>query len=311
MAGTGGNVANYSVNGQREFANSIVVNGIEVTENRNNDTHVVPSVDAVEEFKAVTSTYAAEFGHAGGGIIAIETNGGSNQLHGSLYEFVRTNATTARTFFAAQPSGLKENDFGASLGSPLRKNRTFFFASYEGHRQRNVFSYLDTTVPQQMIHLTPGGNVDLSRLRDPYTGEQMPIFDPSFFNSNYVSQQFAGNMIPASRVSPAGLNVLQKLFPQPNARGILNGWFDNFQVSQPYRFDSDTGDLRLDHSFSEQDRVSLTYDVLQFRSLLGDPFGGAIPVAGGGGGDSADQTSMGNQAAGGELYAGDQRKSTN
>ena len=128
-AGGGGNGANYSVNGQREFANSIVVNGIEITGNRNNDNSISPSVDAVEEFKAVTSSYAPEFGRAAGGVIAIQIKSGANKFHGSAYEFVRTNATTARTFFAPEPSQLKQHNFGASLGGPILRNRTFFFAS--------------------------------------------------------------------------------------------------------------------------------------------------------------------------------------
>ncbi|PWU09699.1 MAG: hypothetical protein C5B51_05895, partial [Terriglobia bacterium] len=296
-SGAGGNNANYSINGQREFANSIVVNGVEVTGNRNNDTNVRPSVEAVAEFKTLTSSYAAEFGRAAGGVIAVLTKSGSNEFHGGIYEFLRRPATTARTFFATEPSRLKENDFGASLGGPLRRNRTFFFVSYEARRQRDVFSYLDTTVPAGMVSILPGGSVDLSGLRDPYTGKQIPIFDPEFYRANYYSSPFPGNVIPASRVSRAGLQVLQELFPRPNAPGIFNGWFNNFAVSQPYRFASDTGDLRLDQAFSERDRLSVTYDVVDFRSLAGDPFAGAIPIAGGGGADLADRTDSSNHSA--------------
>ncbi len=299
--GAGGNNTNFSVNGQREFANSILVNGVEVTGNRNNDTDVRPSVEAVQEFKAETSGYDAEFGRSGGGVIAVDTRSGSNEVHGSLFEFVRTNHTTARTFFAAAPSGLKENDFGAAVGGPVRKNRTFFFAAYEGKRQRNLFSYLDTTVPSGAVQVLPGGSVDLSGLRDPYTGKQVPIFDPAFYNANYYASQFPGNVIPAARVSPAGLHVLQQLFPKPNASGILNGWFNNFQASQRYRFASDVGDLRVDHWFDDNDRLALTYDVLNFRSLTGDPYAGAIPVPGGGGADSADQTTSANHSVTGSY----------
>src|SRR5579871_1220547 len=174
-----------------------MVNGTEVTGNRNNDTNVRPGLESVEEFKAVTSTYAPEFGRAGGGVIAIRTRSGSNGFHGSVFEFLRTDKTTARTFFASQPSGMKENTFGATWGGPLRRNRTFFFGSYEGKRQRDIFSYLGTTVPSQMIAVLPDGSVDLSGLRDPYTGKQIPIFDPEFYNKNYVSEQFPGNIIPA------------------------------------------------------------------------------------------------------------------
>ena len=296
--GAGGNAANYSVNGQREFANSIVVNGFEVTGNRNNDTHIEPSVDAVEEFKAVTVGYAPEFGRSGGGVIAVQTRSGSNEFHGSLFEFLRTNATTTRTFFAAEPSGLKQNDFGGSVGGPIFKNRTFFFAAFEGQRQRNLFSYLDNTVPSGMINVEPGGNVDLSGLRDPYTGKPIPIFDPDFYNANYYSKPFPGNVIPASRISPAGLHVLDQLFPKPNAPGMDNGWFDSFQASQRYAFASGVGDLRLDHALSERDHLSVTYDILDFDYTTGDPYANRIPIAGGGGADSASQTASSNQSIG-------------
>lgn len=275
-----------------------MVNGIEVTGNRNNDNSISPSVDAVEEFKAVTSDYAPEFGRAAGGVIAVQIKGGTNQFHGSAYEFLRTNATTARTFFAPEPSQLKQHNFGASLGGPVIHNKTFFFASYEGLRVRDVFSYLDTTVPSQMIKYLPDGSVDLSGLRDPTTGNQIPIFDPDFYAANYYSQQFEGNIIPASRVSPAGRNILQKLFPAPNVPGVSNGWFSNFSVEQRYRTNSRTGDMRLDQIFSSKDRVSLTYDVGEGTSVTGDRFAGAIPVDGGGSTDSADKTHSRTDVAG-------------
>ena len=297
-AGAGGNNANYSVNGQREFGNSLVVNGIEVTGNRNNDTNVRPSVDAVEEFKVLTSSFAPEFGRAIGGVIAVQTKAGGNALHGSIYDFARTPATTARTFFAGQPSSLKQQNFGVSAGGPVARNRTFFFASYEGLRSRDTWSYLDTTVPSQMVRVLPGGAVDLSGLRDPFTGQQVPIFDPEFYNNNYYSQPFPGNVIPAARVSQAGLKILTQLFPRPNVAGVDNGWFSNLAVGQRYRFDSDTGDLRIDHDFSGRDRISGTYDAKAFSSLTGDPFAGMIPVPGGGSGDSADVSDSMNQSIG-------------
>ena len=297
-SGAGGNNANYSVNGQREFGNSLVVNGVEVTGNRNNDTNLRPSVDAVEEFKALTSNFAPEFGRAIGGVIAVQTKAGGNALHGSVFEFLRTATTTARTFFAAQPSSLKQSNFGASLGGPVIRNRTFYFASYEGLRLRDTWSYLDTTVPAGMIHVQPGDGVDLSGLRDPFTGNQVPIFDPQFYNSNYYSQPFPGNVIPATRVSPAGVKILTQLFPRPNVPGVDNGWFSNLAVGQRYQFDSNTGDVRLDHAFSDRDRISATYDVMQYTARTGDRFAGMIPVAGGGSGDSGENSDSVNQSVG-------------
>jgi len=295
--GAGGNSSNYAVNGQREFANSIVVNGVEVTGNRNNDSNLRPSVDAVEEFKGITSAYSAEFGRSGAGVVAIQTRSGSNAIHGAAFEFLRANKTTARSFFSPKASALKENSFGGTFGGPLRRDKTFIFAGYEGKLTRDTFSYLTSTVPNG-VRIT-GAGADLSGLRDPYTGQPIPIFDPQFYATNFYAQQFPNNVIPTSRLSPAGLQSLQNLFPRPNAPGILNGWFNNYQVSQRYRFNSDTGDFRLDHYFSARQRVSLTYDATDFRSLTGDPFEGAIVTPGGGGADSADRTSSGNHSLGG------------
>ena len=294
--GAGGNISNYAVNGQREFASSVVVNGTEVTGNRNNDTNLRPSVDAVEEFKAITSAYSAEFGRSGAGVVAIQTRSGSNAFHGAAFEFLRANKTTARNFFAAKPSALKENSFGGTLGGPLRRDKTFFFAGYEGKRSRDTFSYLASTIPDW-------AGPDFSKSRDPYTGQAIPIFDPAFYSTNFYAQQFPGNAIPVSRISAKGLATLRDLFPKPNVAGILNGWFNNYQVLQGYRFNSDTGDLRLDHYFNEKQNVSVTYDVTDFRSVTGDPFEGAIRVAGGGGADSGDRTTNGNHSLGGRhLY---------
>jgi hypothetical protein len=294
--GGGGNTLNISANGQREFANSILVDGVEVSGNRNNDTSIRPSVDSVEQFKAVTSGYAAELGRASGAVIAIQTRSGSNQLHGDVYEFFRPNSTAARNFFSTRPAELKQHNFGGVLGGPVRKNKTFFFASYEGTRLRDGFSYLDSVPPAGQIQFLPGGNVDLSGLKDPSTGKQIPIFDPNFYGANFYAEQFPGNVIPASRVSPAGRKVLQSLFPAPTRPGILNGWFSNFDAHQAYLYDADNLDARIDHVFSERDRLSGAYHYGSFLVNMGDRFAGRIPVAGGGDADAGDHESLRNQS---------------
>ena len=241
--GQGGNTLNLAVNGQREFGNSVVVDGIEVTGNRNNDTGVRPSVDAVQEFKVVTSAYAPEFGRAAGGVIAIQTRSGSNQLSGSVFEFYRPTETAARSFFSAEGPGLKQHIFGATAGGPLRRNRTFFFAAYEGSRHDDRFAYLDSVPPRDQIRVLPNGDVNLSGLVDPFTGRMIPIFDPVDYATNFVPQQFPGNVIPANRISKAGLSVLRQLFPAPNRPGEGNGWLNNYAVAQAFEQDIDTFDV--------------------------------------------------------------------
>ncbi len=294
--GSGGNNVDLRISGQREFGNSILVDGIEVTGNRNNDTSLRPSVDAVQEFKVLTSGYAPEFGRAAGGVIAIQTLSGGNDIHGSLYEYFRPNNTAARSFFSDQRSQLKQHNFGGSIGGPIRKNRTFFFGSYEGFRLRDAFSYLDTVPPTDQIRFLPNGDVDLSGLRDPNTGNTVPIFDPQFYAENFFSQQFEGNIIPANRVSQAGLAILRNFFPAPNAPGTLNGYFGNFRTNQRFSFDSDTVDARVDHTLSDNDTLSGVYHVAWFDSLLADRFAGAIPVDGGGDADRSDAYTSTNQS---------------
>jgi Carboxypeptidase regulatory-like domain/TonB dependent receptor len=288
-SGQGGNNVNLSVNGQREFGNSVMVDGVEVTGNRNNDTGVRPSIDAVQEFKVVTSAYMPEFGRAAGGVIAIQTRSGANELHGGASEFYRPKETAAKPFFATERPRLKQHNFAGTLGGPIRRDHTFFFGSYEGVRLSNTFGYLDSVPPQNQIRFLANGGVDLSGLRDPNTGQMIPIFDPEFFATNFYAQQFPGNVIPAARVSPAGRAVLQRLFPQPNRPGLLNGWFNNFAVNQRFGFDSDTADARVDHILRQNDRLSLVYHLSAFDSTTGDRFAGAIPVEGGGDGDASDR----------------------
>src|SRR5262249_40345776 len=142
---------------------------------------------------------------------------------------------------------LKQNNFGGTIGGPARKDRTFFFVSYEGERIRDAFSYPDSVPPAGQIRFLSNGAVDLSGLKDPYTGKQVPIFDPNFYAANFYAQQFPGNIIPANRVSPAGKAILQNFFPLPTLAGTHNGWYNNFTSRQAYSFDSSTVDAKIDH----------------------------------------------------------------
>jgi hypothetical protein len=299
-SGSGGNNVNLSVNGQREFSNSIQVNGVEATGNRNNDTNLRPSVDAMEEFKVVTSDYAPEFGRASGGAIILQTKSGANDFHGTAFEFFRPNNTAAGSYQFSKSnissaSQLKQHNFGATLGGAIQHDKTFFFVSYEGEQQRNASIY-DTTVPTlNQVSFLSDGSADLSALTDPYTGNQIPIFDPYFYQNNYYYQQYAGNVIPASEISPAGKIVLTKMFPTPNNS---NTFFNNFTAKQYEKNHGGTGNVRLDRVLSQADRVYATYDISQSDNYTGDPYAGHISIANSGGADSADRYWLEDQAIG-------------
>jgi len=296
LHGAGGNADNIAVNGQREFANSVVLNGIEVTGNRNNDSSITPSVDAMQEFKIVTSGYSAEFGRAAGGVVLLQTKSGSNQYHGGAYFFYRPKQTAAADYFSTSPTNLHHDNFGGNFGGPIDHDKTFFFVSYEGNRLGSNNSYLSSVPPVNQINFLANGDADLSGLVDPNTGNQIPIFDPDFYAQNFYSQQFAGNIIPADRVSAAGKAVLQNFFPAPLTEGTNFGWFNNSTYNNTYSYHGDNVDVRVDHGLSEKNRLAAEYHYAGFHSLQSDPFQGQIPVAGGGGTDIGDNTSTKNQA---------------
>lgn len=288
----GGSINSFavSVNGNREFANSIQIDGVESTTNRTQDVTVVPSVDSVQEFKVSTSAYNAEFGDSGGGVISIQTKAGTNSLHGDVYEFFRPNFTAARPYgFGAKiPSQtLKQHNYGATLGGPVKKGKAFFFGSYERTQRSQPLTYLDATPPVNQISFLPDGSADLSKMIDPFSGTPIPIFDPNVSYACYggCSQQFAGNVIPASRVSQAGKNTLLNFFPKPNLPGIDNGWYRNFFVNSPTTYSQNQIDARYDQNITDNDRLYLTYHYVNQNTLDTDPYHGAIPVPGGGDAD--------------------------
>lgn len=292
---SGGNAVSkfsLSVNGTRSYGNSVQVDGIESTDNRQSDVTVTPSVDAVQEFKVSTSAYSAEFGHSAGGVVSIQTKAGSNQFHGVAYEFFRPNFTAARQYaFGAtsQPSTLKQHNYGGTLGGPIRKNKSFFFVSFEGLKMENAYTYLASTPPISQIKFLPDGSADLSGMIDPFGGKRIPIFDPNVSAACYggCAQEFPNDVIPAGRVSQAGKNVLLNFFPKPNLPGTNNGWFRNFAVDSPVHNNGRNADARFDQKFSDADQLFAVYHYGDTDYFVADPFNGATPVAGAGDADQA------------------------
>jgi hypothetical protein len=318
VAVVGGSINSYalSVSGQREFANSILLDGVESTTNRTQDVTVTPSVDSVQEFKVATSSYDAEFGNAAGGVVQVQTKAGANQFHGVAYEFYRPSSLTAEpySFGGTQPAPqLKQNNFGGTLGGPVFKNRSFFFGSYEGSRQKNAYTYLDSTIPSGLINTLPDGSVSFAGLVDPNAGLPSsfcngntcpaagtidPIFDPAASYACYggCAQQFPGNIIPANRVSKAGLNTMLNFFPKPNLPGIRNGWFSNYAVDSPVTANTNQVDSRFDEVITQADRLYAIYHWGSSNSLVTDPYHGATVVPGAGDADQANKQDSGAQS---------------
>ena len=135
IAPSGGlNAGNQSISGQREDANGYLVNGGDVKELMNGGTTIIPNLDSIAEFRVLTNNFDAEFGNYSGGIVNVVTKSGANQIHGSVFEFLRNTDLDARNFFSPERSFYRQNQFGGTVGGPIRKNKIFYFGDYQGTR---------------------------------------------------------------------------------------------------------------------------------------------------------------------------------
>jgi hypothetical protein len=238
-AGSAGSVRGdfaFNVNGAREDANNFLLDGVYNVDPKLNTFSVKPPVDGVQEFEVLTSTYDAAFGRNAGAQVNVVTKAGSNQLHGTAYEFHRNARTDARNFFvpADQPDPKYiRNQFGFSLGGAIKKDRTWFFGDYEGTRVREGVTQV-TNVPTLRER---NGDFSQSLFRRP--------FNP------FTQQPFDGGVIPAFFQNPIG-RAIANLYPLPNR----NVPFANFVSSPVSRDRNDVFDARLDHRLNE--RASLT-----------------------------------------------------
>lgn len=315
-AGGSINSFSFSISGQREYANSIQIDGVESTTNRSGDITATPSVDSVEEFKVSTSGYDAEFGRSAAGVVSIQTKSGTNKWHGSAYEFFRPNFTTAKSYGFGQvvpPSIYKQHNYGGTFGGPIYKDKTFFFVSYEGLYNADAYNYVYAVPPISQVKVNPDGSVDLTGLVDPNNGcvdsacltwtssKTIPIYDPqvsdAYYGGYYQQISYNGvlNVIAPDRVSQAGLNTLLNFFPKPNLPGTHHGWYNNFAVYSPTTQHAKTADARVDQNFSSKDRLSGVFHYNNGDQLVTDPFHGATPVPGAGDADQANNQTNADQ----------------
>jgi len=128
------NPGTISINGQREFANSFLVNGADVEEDVNMGAAIVPNLDSIAEFRILTNNFDAEYGEFSGGQVNVVTKSGTSSFHGDLFEFIRNTDLDARNYFSPTRGTFDQNQFGGTLGGPIRQNKIFFFADYQGTR---------------------------------------------------------------------------------------------------------------------------------------------------------------------------------
>ena len=230
----------YSVNGQRPESNNYLLDGGTNVNRVDGGYALKTPVDAIQEFRILTETAPAEYGGTSGSTTTVVTRSGSNAFHGDLYEFLRNDKLDARNFFSAGVEPLKQNQFGGTFGGPVRKNKDFFFAYYEGFRNRQGITQ-SATVPSDAQR-----NGDFSGLTDPQTGQPIPLIN------EFSGQPFPNNQIPAPAINSLAKSLVS-FYPHANAGPNL------FITTQTMSNDADQGGFRFDHIFSERDQVSVHY----------------------------------------------------
>jgi hypothetical protein len=239
--------ASFSANGQRPRDNNYMLDGVDNNETWLQTVVVFPSVDALDEFKLQTSTYSAEFGRSLGGVVNLQIKSGTNAMRGSAFEFHRDDAFDANNFFnnraGRSKPDFRQNQFGGTLGGPIFKDRTFFFADYQGHRENQGQTFL-STVPT--LAMRAGDFSELSRV----------IYDPA------TGQPFPGNRIPADRIDSVARNVLDQLYPEPNTAGTRqsNGQvIDNYLINPIKHRQDNQFDVKIDHNLTSANRFFTRY----------------------------------------------------
>lgn len=254
-----------SVNGIESDANNWTIDGISDNEAFFSILTVNPSVDAIQEFNVDNNNYSAEFGRAGGANVQIAIKSGTNQFHGDGFEFFRSSGLEANDFFSNASrlpiAPYHQNQFGANIGGPIKKDRTFFFVDYEGLRTSQGQTGLSTipTAAQRTGDFSAPGNP--------------VIYNP--FNVNAATgqpQPFANNIIPSSMINPAAAKILA-LFPQPNVSVPVGQ--PNYIARSVLTHDIDEGDVRVDHRLSDKDHLTGRYSMLR-TTYLNPPFLGTV-----------------------------------
>jgi hypothetical protein len=294
-----GNIMNIQIGGGQNNQSAVFLDGAPINISQSNSTVLIPTQDAVQEFRIVSNAVNAEFGKFQGGVVNLTTKSGSNSLHGGIYEYFRNNVLNANNFFNNQTGQKRppwnQNQYGANVGGPVKKDKMFFFFGWENFRyeQTSVALYSTTTAKMRVGNFTDKG---VSTIYDPYSvcgkyGNAACTVTNG--NPVYNRQPFAGNIIPTSRISPYSLYV-QQAFAVSNLDGVTNNYIRNNPVGGPeHQYTA-----RTDNNLSDKQRVYARYTYWNVYQRAGHVFG-----------DGARQTDQGSayewqthQAVVGDTY---------
>ena len=269
-----------SVGGSRENRTDWLYDGVDNNELTSGGISIVPSIDALQEFNVLTYNYSVEYGTRAGPTVLLTSKSGTNQFHGTLFDFLRNTDLNATSYFSPVNPKYIRNQFGGSVGGPIRKDKTFFFFDYQGTKSIQGIPSL-TQVPTM---LERQGNFTESFPGSP----EVPIYDPNTtvidpVTGNASRTQFQGNTIPGYRLDPIAVKMLN-FFPAPNVSGVLSA---NYVDVPNQTFNDNDFDIRIDNVFSDKDRAFARFSRDQATVFLpsGLPDFGAQP-----GGYASNQT---------------------
>ncbi|HYM12406.1 MAG TPA: carboxypeptidase-like regulatory domain-containing protein, partial [Bryobacterales bacterium] len=255
-------------NGNREGSNNFLYDGVDNNERLTLSIVLRPAVEAIREFKVQTNLFSADLGRNSGAVVDVVTKSGTNEIHGSAFEFLRNSAMDARSFFNTKGTpfpSFRYNQFGFSLGAPVLvpklyngKNKTFFFVDYEGFRRTQLISQ---TVTVPTLAMRTGSFAGVSRIFDPLATRPNPS------GAGFIRDEFAGGLIPASRFDPVTAKLINA-YPAPQTSALFNNYISNMGQLQNWN----QGDVRVDHQFSAKDTFFSRWAIQQTETIVPNTF---------------------------------------
>lgn len=256
----------FVLGGSRFNSNNLMVDGIDNNTVFFNRDSVRPSVESIQEFRVITNSPSAEYGRNMGGVLTVVTKSGGNEFHGSLFEFHRNNQLNARNAFSSQASPFfVRNQFGASLGGPIKRNRAFFFGNFEKLLQRES-AVANLNVPTGALRL--GNFAGVRSVFDPATTRPNPGVPGQF-----LRDPFPGNQIPTSAMDAVGRRIASEAWP------VANVGANTHRVQVPRNFNENQWNIRGDLRFTDRQFVSLRYTAYDTFIAANDGFPAAYSGA--------------------------------
>lgn len=247
-----------SVNGLRVTNNNFLLNGVDNNEFGLGGTVVLPPPDAIDEFRTEENSMSAEFGR-GGAAVNVVIKSGTNRVHGGVYEFIRNDKLDAVNYFSPGKAPFKRNQFGGFAGGPIKKDKTFIFGIYEGYRLREADPFF-SSVPTALERTGDFSDVG-TQLINPYTGDPIPG------NRLDLATKLDGSPL----LDSVGMRALN-LYPMPLPSDTPQ-LFQNYEALQKRINNQDSGTVRVDHRFREEDQVFASYSIGDVRSQRPGPLG--------------------------------------